>query len=205
MIRLVTVILNLYLPGWFKFKCFPHIQEGARNYYYLVELSRSLPEKDMVIAQRVLQVNAFWPHSENLTISMLSDSREEVRRKAVLWVMKARREFNPDLHPRQSIHPIVNFKAQNYFDMIDWTSEPCTEPPLTMDLSLDDIMGIIRDPLWLPKYLNHTQDVERMVRVVTEVAPRRAGYNARHRFALSKNQISINVHTFQNHSQASGV
>ena len=183
--RLVTVILNLYLPGWFKFKCFPHIQE-ARNYYYLVDLYRSLPEKDMVIAQRVLQVNAFWPHSENLTISMVSDSREEVRRKAVLWVIEARREFNPDLHPRQSIYPIVNFKAKNYSDLIDWTSEPCTEPPLTMDLSLDNIIGIIRNRLELPRYPNHTQDVERMVRVVTEVAPRRAGYNARHRFALLK-------------------
>ena len=157
LIRLVKVILNLYLPGWFKFKCSPHIQEGARNYYYLVDLSRSLLDKDMVIAQRVLQVNAFWPHSENLIISMLSDDREEVRRKAVLWIMKARRDFNPDMHPRQFVPPVVNFKAKNYFDLIDWVSEPCTEPPLTMDLSLDDIMSIIGSPLNLPNYPNHTQ------------------------------------------------
>jgi hypothetical protein len=73
------------------------------------------------------------------------------------------------------------FKALNYFDMIDWESEPCTEPPLTMDMSLDDIMGAFTEPLRLPPYPNNTQAVERMVRVVTEVAPNRVGFTARHR------------------------
>ena len=138
----------------------------------------------MLIAQRVLQDNAYWPHSENLTIAMLSDSREEVRRKGVLWVIKARREFDPKTHPRQFVPPEVNFKAQNYFDLIDWNSTVSTEPPVTMDLSLDEILGIMREPFILPKYPNHTQEVERMVRVVTEVAPRKAGYDARHRAIL---------------------
>ena len=184
LLRLVTVILNLYLPGWFKYKCNPHIQEGAKNFYYLVDLSRSLSKQDMTIAHKVLQDNAFWPHSENLIISMFSDIREEVRRKAVLRVMKARREFIPDTQCRQFIPPKVNFQAQNYFDLIDWDSVPCTEPPLTMDMSLDAIMAIIGEPLCLPSYPNHTQDVERMVRVVSEVATKRAGYNARHRTIL---------------------
>ena len=138
----------------------------------------------MLIAQKVLQDNAFWAHSENLTISMLADNREEVRRKAVLWILKARREFNPDTHPRKFVPPEVNFDAQNYFDLIDWNSLVSTEPPLTMDLSLDDILRIIGEPIILPDYPNHTQSVERMVRVVTEVASRKAGYKARHRTIL---------------------
>ena len=184
LIRLVVVILNLYLPGWFKFKCHPHIQDGAKNYYYLVDLSRSLPRQDMEIAQKVLQDNAYWPHGENLAIAMLSDSREEIRRKAVLWVMKARREHNPDSVCRKFVPPVVNFGANNYFDLIDWNEVPCTEPPLTMDIMLDDILKIIGAPLVLPNYPNHTQSVERMVRVVSEVASQRAGYNARHRTIL---------------------
>ena len=55
LIRLTRVALNLYFPGWFQFKSFPHIQEGARNFFYKVELTRDLTEKDMVIAQRVLR------------------------------------------------------------------------------------------------------------------------------------------------------
>ena len=90
LIRLVRVCLNLYFPGWFKFKCWPHIQNGATNFFYLLELSRGLPKEDMEIAQKVLQDNAHWVHSENNTIAMLADHREEVRRKAVLNIMKAR-------------------------------------------------------------------------------------------------------------------
>ena len=75
LIRLTSAVLNLYLPGWFQFKCFTHIQEGARNYFFLVQLSKDLVEEDKIIAQRVLQCNFVWSHSENLVISMLSDKR----------------------------------------------------------------------------------------------------------------------------------
>ena len=116
------VVINIYLPGWFKFKCSPHIQSGAKNYFFLVELSRSpvMSKQDKIIAQRVLQDNSHWSHSENILISMLADDREEIRRKAVLRIMKARREHNPDLHPRQFIPPEVIFDSQNYQDLIDW-------------------------------------------------------------------------------------
>ena len=42
-------------------------------------------------------------------------------------------------------------------------------------------MGAFQKPLILPAYPNNTQAVERMVRVVTEVATQRAGYTGRHR------------------------
>ena len=42
-------------------------------------------------------------------------------------------------------------------------------------------MGAIGEPLRTPAYPNNTQAVERMIRVVTEVAPLRAGFTARHR------------------------
>ena len=45
-LRIVTFILNFYLPGWFMVKMRPHIQDGARNLQFLVDLSRSLPAED---------------------------------------------------------------------------------------------------------------------------------------------------------------
>ena len=181
LVRLTKMVVNMYLPGWFKFKCSPHIQSGATNYFFLVELSRSpeMSEQDQAIAQQVLQVNAHWPHSENLLISMLADEREEIRRRAVLRIMKARREFNSDNHPRQFIPPQVKFDAKNYFDLIDWDVEPCTEPPLTIDMELDTIMSAISAPLKLPSFPNNTQGVERMIRVMCEAATKRVGHLAR--------------------------
>ena len=59
--------------------------------------------------------------------------------------------------------------------MIKWEEVPCTEPPLTMGMPMDEVMAAIGEPLRVPKYPNHTQRVEAMVRVVTEVATKRAG------------------------------
>ena len=163
------------------FKRFPHIQCGATNFFFLVELTRSpdLSEQDKAIAQQVLQDNAHWAHSENILISMLADEREEIRRMAVLRIMRARREFDHTSHPRQFIPPQVKFDATNFFDLVDWELEPCTEPPLTMDMELDIVMSALSAPLRLPAFPNNTQAVERMVRVVSEAATKRVGHMAR--------------------------
>ena len=88
--RIVFFILNLYLPGWFRIKSRPHCQEGARHFQYLLELSRDLSQADQVIVQKVMQDNAHWAHPENVIISCLADTREEIRRKAVQYIMRAR-------------------------------------------------------------------------------------------------------------------
>ena len=93
--------------------------------------------------------------------------------------MKARREWDPALHPRQFVPPKVEFDVKNYFDMIDWDLEPCTEPPLTIDMDLERVLSAIGTPLNLPAYPNSTQAVERMVRVVSETATKRVGQEAR--------------------------
>ena len=105
----MKVIRLVYFPGWFEFKHKNHIQDAARNYFFLVELSRELDKEYKAIIERVLQTNAFWPHSENILIAMLKDSREKVRRMAVTRIQKAREIFNPEEVPRQFIPPEVNF------------------------------------------------------------------------------------------------
>ena len=127
---------------------------------------------------------SYWAHSENVILAMLGDEREEVRRQAVLRIKRAREEFNDSDHPRQFKAPVVNFGATDYTRMIDWETEPCTEPPLTMEMPIGDIVKACRAPLKMPNYPNHTQRVEAMVRVVTEVAPKRAGHEARERMIL---------------------
>ena len=42
LIRLVKVILLVYFPEWFEFEHKNHIQDTARNYFFLVQLSREL-------------------------------------------------------------------------------------------------------------------------------------------------------------------
>ena len=109
--RLTRVVLLLYYPGWFKFKAAPHIQDGSLNFFYVLELTRDLPEEDRMIAQRVLQDNSFWAHTENLLISMMKDEDKEIRRRAVLWILRARKGFCQEDHPRQFVPPKLNFQV----------------------------------------------------------------------------------------------
>ena len=59
-----------------------------------------------------------------------------------------------------------------------------TEPPLTRDLPESKILSALSEPLILPPYPNHTQAVERMVKVVTESCSKRVGYTVWHRLIL---------------------
>ena len=66
---------------------------------------------------------------------MMKDEDKEVRCKAVHWILRARREFKEEEHPRQFNPPEINLQAASYTEMVDWSSQPCTEPPLTQDLT----------------------------------------------------------------------
>ena len=57
--RLVEVALYLYFPGWFRFRHHSHVQDGSKNFNYLVESTQDLPEAaDRETAQ--LSSNPSW-------------------------------------------------------------------------------------------------------------------------------------------------
>ena len=183
--RLVNFIINHYVPCWFKIKCHPHCQDGAQNFYYMVELLRDLPEPDQVISQEVLQRNGFWSHQENLIIGFLADKRAPIRTKAVNYIIRARRDFDQTNHPRKFSVPKINFDAKIYVDLIDWDSVDCTEPPMTVELNIAAVKSALDTPLILPAYPNHTQSVEHMIPLVTESCKQRVGSVNRHRWILN--------------------
>ena len=180
LIRLVKVLLNLYFPGWFRYRHHSHIQDGSKNFHYLIELVSDLPEaEDRETAHVVLNRNSFWAHPENIVISMMGDEDKEVRREAVNWVKRARQEFDPANHPRQFFPPTVDFTATSYTKMVDWEQMECTEPPLTRDMSEAELDEVVEKAYKFEDFPNHTQQVEAAVRVVHDTATRRASHRAR--------------------------
>ena len=143
-----------------------------------------LGKEDLAIAQRVLSYNSSWAHCENVIIAMMKDEEKEVRPKAVHWILRARREFEEEEHPRQFIPPKINLQPASYTEMVDWSSQPCTELPLTLDLTKATLLAVIEEPYLLPNYPSHTQAVERKVRVVTEAATKRVTQSSRHQLIL---------------------
>ena len=110
--RILRFLVNLYLPSWFLIKNNPHCQSGAKHLYSMLELSRDLCKASQETLNKVLQDNAFFTHPENMIISCLANHREEIRKKALLYIMAARRNFDPEDHPRQFIPPTINVKVK---------------------------------------------------------------------------------------------
>lgn len=89
--KIITFILNLYLPMWFKIKCHPHIQSGSKHFFTMVELSQDLVDKEArKVVEKVMSDNSHFAHPENIVVSLLADPKEELRRKGVLYILAAR-------------------------------------------------------------------------------------------------------------------
>ena len=174
----------------------PHCQDGARHLQYLLELSRDLCAEDQAIVAQVMQDNGHWAHPENVVIACLSDPSEEIRRKGVEFIMQARQAFDKEEDVRKFVPPKINFESNRFCDLVDLDSTEKTEPPVTRDLPDETILSALTAPLILPAFPNNTQGVERMVRVVTLAATKRAGHAARHRLILQLLQSRKRVSSF---------
>ena len=194
--KLLRFLMNFYVPAWFRIKFSPHCQSGAIHFHYMVELARDLEDGTREIVQKVLCDNPYFAHLENVVIALLADQREEVRRKGVLYIIKARKDFDKESHPRQFLPPKINLEAESFWQLADWEQEQTTEPPLTMKMSNDEILKGLEEPIVLPNYPCHTQSVERTVPVVTESCLQKIGYTGRHQWILSTMESRGLVHSF---------
>lgn len=116
-------------------------------------------------------------HPENLLLAMIADSRKEVRQLACKYICQARiLEASTSLPLRKFHTPKINFKAKDYCELIDWDIIKLSVPPLLRDLSDQDVIQIIEEPLKsnilkeIKSYPCHTQAVERAVKLVTETS-----------------------------------
>ena len=73
----------------------------------------------------------------------------------------------------------MDFTASSYTKMVDWAQLPCTEPPLTKEMTEAELDEVVERPHHFEDFPNHTQQVEAAVRVVSDTATRRANHEAR--------------------------
>ncbi|GBM45722.1 hypothetical protein AVEN_162190-1 [Araneus ventricosus] len=133
----------------------------------------------------VISRNAFMAHLENLLLNMLAEERRHIRELAVHRIIKAR-ESTPTVERLRLVVPKLNFKANQYIDMIDWFKCDDTEPPITDDLTVAELKSIaenasIKD-LQIYKFPCHTQTVGHCVKLMTEAASTVCGSHSRDDF-----------------------
>lgn len=143
---------------------------GPKNLFFLMRKSNLVKNyKAKMIVQKCIRRNAFFAHSENVLLAQLSSKERQCRIDAVNKILNIRAR-TPDRDVRLFKVPILNFNARSWTDM-SFVNESCmTEPPLTLQMSENELHTIIDTPLTVPKFRCHTQMVERAVKEVTRVS-----------------------------------
>lgn len=172
LIILATYVVKVYAPVWFSIKVKSACWEGPRHLWKLIFLTRYLPKHLKDVVDPVIQRNAYFAHPENLLLAMIKDKRPNIRKLALCRIIRTREQQRPN-SIRQFKVPVLNFDAQEYYEMIDHESFKNIEPPLTRSLTTAEIKNYItngEEMITFPKLVCHTQAVERCVRLVTEAA-----------------------------------
>lgn len=186
-------VLKVYAPIWFHIKLEPSCENGAKHFWRLVKLSRYLCEQHLKIIDPVIQRNAYYAHPENVLLCMLNDERKHVRELGLRRLLKARSEDKDDI--RKFVVPKINFHAEDFIDIIKWTDEVITEPPMTKHITDEDLKQYVnesRDPrcqlqsIDFPRLPCNTQAVERVIKLVTESSLNVCGPEARDGFVKAK-------------------
>lgn len=173
---IATYIMLVYAPMWFEIKMKSSCKDGARHFYQMVKKSRYLDAELKKVVDPVLQRNAFFAHPENMLLAMITDERPHIRELGLRRILKARTLKSRDKGGsiRQFRIPKLNFDADMYETLIDWSKESVTEPPVMTMMSDDELTGLIvaemTPSVLFPKFPCHTQAVERCVKVVTEAS-----------------------------------
>lgn len=181
-------IITVYAPAMFEIKHKPSIAYGAVHLAQIVKSSRFLPPDALKIVDKSISQNGFFAHPENVTLAVLNDTDECVRRKGWTSIVSAREMNVVQESVRYFRVPKINFSCENYTELIDFENSNETNPPILLDLPLTraDIDILSEKPLLeheFAAYLNHipshTQAVERSVKLVTESAQKVCGESGR--------------------------
>ncbi|GBO31740.1 hypothetical protein AVEN_89920-1 [Araneus ventricosus] len=158
---------------------------ASKHSWNVIENSMYLSDYLKKVVDPVISSNAFMAHPENLLQNMLVEERRHIRELAVRRIIKAR-ESSPTVDRRRLVVPKLNFKANQYIDMIDWFKCDVTEPPIADDLTIEELKSTaenasIKD-LQIYKFPYHTQKVERCANLMTEAASTVCGSHSRESF-----------------------
>jgi hypothetical protein len=184
---LTAFIIKVYGPLWFQIKMSPSCIDGPKHLFSMIKLSRYLPPSQRTIIDTVIQRNGFYGHFENVILAMLVDESQDIRELALRRVVAVKKESE---HASDTIRifkiPIINFEATNYTELLNWHNCDRSVPPLLADTDDNDLWSVISTKN-VPKFNficfpNHSQNVERHIKLVTEASKavvgnvRRDGY-----------------------------
>ena len=183
LVLLAKFCIHVYFPSWFDIKKHAKFTNGATNFLNMVHRINNFYHKEVRdIAFKSLQRNAFFAHPENVLVAMLGDADPDNRRVAVNKIQKIRSKYqeastssSTDTETKKNeavrkfVIPKINRKSRSLKTLVDLEDNTIQEPPLTRNLSTEDLEDVLESPLVF-KHPCHNQAVERHVKLVTEAS-----------------------------------
>ena len=125
-------------------------------------------------------------------MSMLADDCVEIRDKAITRIMKIRDGANfGDSSVRKFVVPALNYEAKHYSEVTKLHYEPI----FTTDLASDELIAYRERKMEVDHYPNHSQSVERAVKLVTDASYKVCGFSRRDGYIragiASRNMIPV--------------
>lgn len=199
LVSLVLYVVKVYAPMWFTIRRNPSCCDGARHLWKIGQLSSILPDDLKKIVFAVLQTNGYFAHPENVLLAMITDQCPDIRILGWRRIKKAR-QISKKKSIRAFVVPEIDFEADSYFQMIDWSSITLTEPPLTTTITSEEIEENIKIAaearMSIKEFPCHTQAVERMVKEVTQASESVCGMEQRDGFIRARLLSRMNMPKF---------
>lgn len=192
LVKLAKYVSLVYAPTWFEIKKTKSCVEGSKLLHNMIKRIHFINKVEKAVIEKSISNNGFFAYHENVVLSMIFDSDEKIRKKAVN-ILRSIKEPQPNIEPRKFKVPVINFKAKNYYEMINLKKTVITVPPLLSNIKMEDL-----EDLWkssrgeiLKKIPCHSQAVERCVKLVSEAS----GVVAqKHRHGVILNKIQSRKH-----------
>ena len=184
LIRLVNYIVMVYIPVFLDIKHYGLFEFGPLHLLKEIMLVQEhCTQEEQEVIHPIIKWNGFMAHPENIQVSLLCSTRMEdrmlaiktileIREKGVLsWPRRKGEPMRPDgskgIRPFQV--PSLNWKARSLEDLVD-KSLYITEPPLTQELTGEQLKSLAFTSLQLPGFPCHTTSCERAVQLTTSSA-----------------------------------
>ena len=185
---IVQFIMKVYIPMWFKIKAKSSITHGSLHLFDTICRVRQLEERVQEIVFPVLQRNAFYGHAEALLLAMVHSEDKMTRILGYRRILKAR-SIDTRENLRALTLPKLNFEAKSFTDMINWQTAQLTDPPLLKHITNDELNNFIQSGdvpcTHAAEIPCHSQNVERMIKLVTESCLKVCGSSNREGWILS--------------------
>ena len=181
---LVNFIVTNYALNWFDIKCHSDIFSGPKLFHRSIVRLRNVAQDNQEILRPVLQRNSYFAHPENIVLSMLSDTCQEIRTEAINLI-KMSRDKRPELI-REFRTPTISFSSESWTKMVNLTDYNDIEPPLTRSLQMSQIESFRESPYTVKLFPNHNQAVERVIKIISEASCAVGTQKSRHGLILSK-------------------